>query len=274
MAENKRYIFDPEKAEEMYRLKLQGEYFTKVTGLIEGLDPAEITNVVDLACGTGDWLISLIAAHSHMQGVGVDFSERMLSYCQAQALEETRLSFKKMDITQPLAFAEHSFDLVNARLIISVETVGGWPLLLREIYRVLRPGGMVRFIEADVTSSSNSPALARFESLVQAMLYAKEKLPAPHSHSIAPYLPGFLNDAGFVEIQKQSWLADTSYDHRDGHKYMRDVNAELLIKMRPLLVSASLSSDAYDQLAQDIEHELTNNYVGMAYIWGFIGTKP
>ncbi|GHO48662.1 class I SAM-dependent methyltransferase [Ktedonospora formicarum] len=275
MRDNRRYIFDPEKAEEMYRLKFQGEYFTKITGLVEGLNPRDITDVVDLACGTGDWLISLISTYPHMRGVGVDISERMLSYCQAQSIDQPRLSFQKMDILSPLrAFDDNSFDLVNGRALFAVETVSGWAQLFREVHRILRPGGIFRLVEPDVVASSNSPALEKFQFLEQAMLHAKEKLPSPHSHNIAPYLHGFLKEAGFVAIKKRSWLVDTSFEDREGYKYMKDVHTELLARMRPLLVPTYISTEAYELLAKDVERDLNKNFMSMAYIWGFIGAKP
>ncbi|GHO48660.1 class I SAM-dependent methyltransferase [Ktedonospora formicarum] len=274
MTENKRSIFDPEKAEEMYRLKLQGEYFTKVTGLIEGLDPRGITDVVDLACGTGDWLINLMATYPHMRGVGVDISERMLSSCQAQSIDQPNIAFQKIDILKPLLeFDDNSFDLVNARLLLAVETMNGWPQLFREVYRILRPGGTFRLVESDVAGQSNSPALDQFHHLEQRLLFDKEKIPTPYTLGITPYFQPMLTEAGFHHIQHQSWLNDVSWSHKEGNKFASDIYIELSLRLRPLLTPTYIAPEAYDQLRKEMEHDLRHQFVSAAYIWGGISTK-
>jgi SAM-dependent methyltransferase len=61
-----------------------------------------------------------------------------------------------MDVKQPLAFPDASFDLVNERTLYGVIGPGEWPQVLAECQRILRPGGIIRLTEFEwpVTTSA------------------------------------------------------------------------------------------------------------------------
>jgi ubiquinone/menaquinone biosynthesis C-methylase UbiE len=100
-------------------------------------------SVLDVACGTG--LIALTAADrvgAHGRVVGVDISERMVASAQqrAEALGLENVGFLRMD-GERLACADASFDLVYCAL--GLMYMPDPEQALREIQRVLRPGGRV-----------------------------------------------------------------------------------------------------------------------------------
>lgn len=51
------------------------------------------------------------------------------------------------DILQPLAFPDNKFDFVYQRDVANVVPLKKWPALIKEFYRVLRPGGKVELVE-------------------------------------------------------------------------------------------------------------------------------
>lgn len=60
------------------------------------------------------------------------------------------------------AFADESFDLINARFIVGFQDKASWPVLLAECRRVLTPGGILLLSECE-RGISNSAALQRLE---------------------------------------------------------------------------------------------------------------
>jgi len=86
-------------------------------------------DVLDLCCGTGD-----IALRFECQTVGVDFTEEMLRVAQSRAAG----NWVRSDALR-LPFREGSFDVVS--IGYGLRNLADIERGLREIYRVLRPGG-------------------------------------------------------------------------------------------------------------------------------------
>src|SRR5262245_37890349 len=73
-------VQDRSNREELTRLHLQDQMLTAGMGgvLPEQADPARFQNVLDVACGTGGWLIEVARAYPAISRlVGVDISARM-----------------------------------------------------------------------------------------------------------------------------------------------------------------------------------------------------
>jgi len=155
------YIFNAESAAEMNRLTMQDRLLTREMGglLPQDVDPSTIHNVLDVACGPGEWVLDLASAYRHMEVVGVDLSEKMVNYANSRKWPHT--TFHLMDVRQPLDFPDETFDFVNARLLFTFMPKDAWPRLLKECKRITRPGGYVRLTESD-TLISNSPAFDKY----------------------------------------------------------------------------------------------------------------
>lgn len=101
---------------------------------------------LDLCCGTGDIAFSL--AKRGAQVVGLDFSEPMLKVAQSRSDNERASQDNPKFVSgdaQNTSFAEASFDIVTVgyglRNLASVERG------LREMIRVLKPGGRVLILD-------------------------------------------------------------------------------------------------------------------------------
>jgi len=104
--------------------------------------------VLDLCCGTGDWTIALAqAVGSTGAVVGLDFSSEML------AIAKTKLAaaniFSQVTLLQgdamKLPFADNSFDVVT--IGFGLRNVPDAAQVLREMQRVVVPGGMIACLE-------------------------------------------------------------------------------------------------------------------------------
>ena len=95
--------------------------------------------VLDAACGTGD--LAVAAARAGGRVTGLDFSERMLERARRKAPE---LEWVEGDVLA-LPFEDGAFDAVT--IGFGIRNVADLEDGLRELARVLRPGGRVAVLE-------------------------------------------------------------------------------------------------------------------------------
>jgi ubiquinone/menaquinone biosynthesis C-methylase UbiE len=96
---------------------------------------------LDLGCGTG-WAVRYVARSLHMQGqfYGIDLSTRMIEKAREQTGEQRCIHFDVAD-AERLPFGDAFFDLVICTN--SFHHYQHPQEVLREIHRVLKPGGSV-----------------------------------------------------------------------------------------------------------------------------------
>lgn len=95
--------------------------------------------VLDVGCGTGNYLVAL-EKETGCRGYGIDPSEEMLARARPRS---STLGFR-VGSAERLDFPDSCFDLVlSTDVIHHVHRVGGCPAFFREAHRVLRPGGKV-----------------------------------------------------------------------------------------------------------------------------------
>ncbi len=103
--------------------------------------------VLDLCCGTGDLAFSL-ARKARAKIIGADFSHTMLVRAGKKAVAEANgrppIPFFEADALH-LPFADASFDLVTTAF--GFRNLANYEAGLREILRVLKPGGSVAILE-------------------------------------------------------------------------------------------------------------------------------
>ena len=96
--------------------------------------------VLDAACGTGDLALADLAAGAG-RVTGLDFSEQMLVRARRKS---TEIEWIQGDLLA-LPFADATFDA--ATVGFGVRNVADLELALRELRRVLRPGGRLAILE-------------------------------------------------------------------------------------------------------------------------------
>ncbi|HEY7419150.1 MAG TPA: class I SAM-dependent methyltransferase [Ktedonobacteraceae bacterium] len=201
---------------ELLRLQQQAEIFTYCEG---GLFPEResvegIARVLDLGCGSGDWIIGIARDYPGIEVTGVDVNDRSLEYgrARAQRMGLPNVHFEKMDILQPFTYSEPAFDVVNGRFLQGVLRKELWPEFIKECLRVLRPGGEIRLTEGTLTES-NSAAFNTLCSLLARSFYHDRRSFAPagdanlQSLSIIPAL-GKLLRAHCRNVQYHSFVID------------------------------------------------------------------
>lgn len=103
--------------------------------LVQRLRVGGDTNVLDIACGTGEFLQA--AAERKAKIAGMDISQRAIAVCRAK-LPAGRF---EVGVAESLPFQDEEFDLVTC--LGSLEHFVDQPAALREMVRVLKPDGRV-----------------------------------------------------------------------------------------------------------------------------------
>ncbi|ATP39619.1 bifunctional demethylmenaquinone methyltransferase/2-methoxy-6-polyprenyl-1,4-benzoquinol methylase [Solibacillus sp. R5-41] len=107
---------------------------------------------LDVCCGTADWTIALAQAAGE-EGVvkGLDFSQNMLKVGQQKTAAIPQVELIHGNAME-LPFEDNTFDFVT--IGFGLRNVPDYLQVLREMHRVVKPGGMVVCLE---TSQSEIP---------------------------------------------------------------------------------------------------------------------
>ena len=105
------------------------------------------TKALDVCCGTGDWTISLAEAVGPDGAVtGLDFSDNMLSVARHKINERhlTNVTLTHGDAMN-MPYPDNTFDYVS--IGFGLRNVPDYLTVLKEIFRVLKPGGTLTCLE-------------------------------------------------------------------------------------------------------------------------------
>lgn len=101
-------------------------------------------HVLDLCCGTGDMALALRRVGPQAEITGADFSHSMLVLASKKNSQPRPIKWIEADALQ-LPFPDQSFDLVTSAF--GFRNLADYDAGLREIFRVLRPGGECGILE-------------------------------------------------------------------------------------------------------------------------------
>lgn len=252
------YDFVGQLADVLPGIHLGGQEATRT--LLAMLQLDEASRVLDVGCGPGT-TACLLAQHYGSRVQGIDISEVMIARAEARARQQglaDRVEFRLADVFD-LPFED---DLYDVAIIESVLTTlpGDKGEALREVVRVVRPGGRIGVNESTVDPSTPPEMLA---------LFAEH--PAFYGHFTTERLRRLLEEAGLQVLQvTETQVADVPSAAKGIGlgallSFMVRVYPKILIK---------LIRDARFRKASRIDDQVTKRgkqYMGYSLI---VGLKP
>ncbi len=125
---------------------------------IETLSRYDFENVLELGCGTGKNTVWLLQKANNV--IGLDFSQEMLNLAKAK-INDNKVQFKKVDLTQKWDIQPESIDLVTSSLTLEhIENLGP---IFKKAYQTLKKGGLF-FISEYHPFKQYSGKQAQFET--------------------------------------------------------------------------------------------------------------
>jgi demethylmenaquinone methyltransferase/2-methoxy-6-polyprenyl-1,4-benzoquinol methylase len=134
--------------------------------------------VLDVATGTGDLAIEIARRHPGAQVIGVDPSPRMLAIAQTKLVRRGLADRVNLVEGDAMALPFASCELDAATIAFGIRNVIDRDLALRELARVVRPGGRIAVLELGEPRRGWLGAAARF-----------------HAHVLVPKIGGLLSGA-------------------------------------------------------------------------------
>ncbi|ORZ11802.1 S-adenosyl-L-methionine-dependent methyltransferase [Absidia repens] len=148
------------------------------------------SRVLDCGCGPGTWITDIANEYPNCQFTGVDISDVF----PKEGLPPN-VHFEVGSVLERLPYDDNTFDFINLRFLILALRNDEWSIALKELYRVLKPGGVIESMECGQLSRGRE----FIDDLAQrVVLFMKSRGQDPH---IPLRIPSLLNDAGFEVVE-------------------------------------------------------------------------
>ncbi|KAH7915953.1 hypothetical protein BJ138DRAFT_1233098 [Hygrophoropsis aurantiaca] len=239
---------DIERQRQVFRLALQHKVLkTAYDGRLI-FPPVQIpagANILDSGTGSGTWIMDVRdEVPEDATLLGIDIEARMFPP------PDERMNFMIQSVTSLPPDWDNKFALVNQRLLIAGLTVSEWGTALREIYRILTPGGFVQLGEIRARFSGG-PVTER-QSAMLAALFEKKGL----FIECAKHLPVLMKEAGFINVRTEEkvieigkWAGPAGEEARDNFiGVFRGLE-------KPSVMTGLATSAEYEELMENLERE-------------------
>ncbi|KAI8376460.1 S-adenosyl-L-methionine-dependent methyltransferase [Radiomyces spectabilis] len=164
--------------------------------------------VLDVGCGPGTWLMDMATEYPCSNFIGVDMCDIFPTN-----IRPSNVSFQVANVLERLPFPDNTFDFVNMRLFIIALRKEQWPTVIKELYRVLKPGGYLQSVECGMLERGNDFIVWAGQVFKDTIFSRGQE---PH---VASQLPTLQQNAGFIIEHyetKDIYLGKPSEDTIDG----------------------------------------------------------
>ena len=160
--------------------------------LIRKMEILSGEKILDFGSGTGTLLVMAKTAHPDAEIQGVDIDPDIIK------IARKKIADRKLDIKitrydgKRLPFGDNSIDKVMSSLVFHHISTDRKPLILKEIFRVLKPGGKIIIADFGRPSGFWSVFASNFLMLLE-----------PIGDNIRGRIPGFMEQAGFRNVEEK-----------------------------------------------------------------------
>ncbi|KAH6966463.1 S-adenosyl-L-methionine-dependent methyltransferase [Fusarium venenatum] len=154
--------------------------------------------VLDCGCGTGDWAMEVATQYPDSEVLGIDVSPHMIPENPPDNME-----LQVDDLNARFTFKSNHFDLVHSQMVAGGIHANRWRSYVRDIFRVLKPGGWCQIVEIYFNAQSDNGTLTPDHALSQ---WSRQYLESqePHHDPRAPLqMASWMRSAGFTEVESR-----------------------------------------------------------------------
>lgn len=183
---------------------------------VSKLAPASGRSYLDLGCGTGDIALEIVRQSPESKVTGIDPSEGMIAVgrtkIHAAGLEKV-ISLVLGDVLD-LRYDDNSFD--GAITSFCIRNVTDRPRGLSEIYRIVRPGGLLVILELTEPQGFLMKPLFRLYAKVVMPLVTKILSSVSAYRYLTDSMADFPSPRSVLDIMRETGFQNLKYGHMTG----------------------------------------------------------
>ncbi|RUS22543.1 S-adenosyl-L-methionine-dependent methyltransferase [Endogone sp. FLAS-F59071] len=147
--------------------------------------------VLDVGCGPGIWALEMAHDFDNVDVYAIDIVDTY-----PKDIKPPNVHFSIANVLEGLPFPDNYFDLVQVRTFVVALRATEWPTAVKEVYRVVKPGGYVQFVELeDLYYRLAGESLKFFDQMIDILKNAG------FDPLIAKKIGALLKMQGFVNIK-------------------------------------------------------------------------
>ncbi|KAL4957131.1 S-adenosyl-L-methionine-dependent methyltransferase [Aspergillus filifer] len=270
--------FEPVDDDEAERLDLQHRIFSRVFDHRLVFPPiSRMRRVLDCGYGTGSWAIDVADQNPDCEVIGVD----IYPFMNPDDTPEN-LWLQVDDLNRPFTFPSNYFDLVHSRLLAAGINRSRWPTYVRDIKRVLKPGGWVQMVEIYFNVQSDNGAINERHALRQWSSLLMRSMEEDKDLRVGTRLGMLLTAAGFTEVDaKMIPLPLSAWPENPTSRAIGDVNGENIarllssLSLYPMTRLLRMPQSQYRELISRAQREVGDRSLKAYFpMYVCIGRKP
>jgi ubiquinone/menaquinone biosynthesis C-methylase UbiE len=236
-------------------MKLQAYLYRERLLVPVEVDLSKVWRILDVACGSGQWVRDMAMWSPEMTIVGLD--RQVVVVEQARRLSQrwrlANTGFLVGDMHHMDAIGDESFDLMHARFLGPVVAPQQWPSLLQECLRVCHAGGTLVWTEAGFPTTNSAACRHWWQWMKQAITRLG------YTPDVTPYMQRLLEDVGGVDrrhVRRVETALDLSADTPLHTQIYRHISS-LLDATKPLLLKTGVADEqeleaVFQQMSIDV----------------------
>lgn len=153
------------------------------------------TRILEMGCTVGNSLVAVSRAYPGAEVHGIDVGAGLLRYAHARAAQlGVALHFKQAS-AEETGYPDNHFDIVYTSAVLHETSARALPRIMRECFRVLRPGGVMAHLEVPMRAAE-----ADAYALVRADFETRYNNEPFWIGATSADLAGLARQAGFTEV--------------------------------------------------------------------------
>ncbi|CEP10542.1 hypothetical protein [Parasitella parasitica] len=218
--------------------------------------------VLDIACGNGTWILEMATEFPDSQFYGIDI---LANY--PKLVKPANTFFSQQDILKGLPYPDDYFEYIHMRQVYSCFSEEDWATIMKEIKRLLKPGGYIELRDIDPILGNMGPTtyelFAKFPALMKKW----------HGVNIlwSRHMLDIMNDVGeMVDIHQQVKALEFGTQGAIGNMTQNSLRLALQSFRTFFETHNNLLSADYDKIIDDIVDETTiyHSYFNYYCCWG------